>query len=101
MTCPSPSRSGTATDRIPGANCSSVSAQPRARTSRSTAARSAASGCQRGVMPDRLGSASTRSASAWGSAASSTLPSEVGIAGKRVPTVTASVTILGTATRAT
>jgi hypothetical protein len=34
-------------------------------------------------------------------AASSTLPSEVGSAGKRVPIVTARVTIFGTATRAT
>ncbi len=101
ITVPSPSRSGTATDLMPGASCSSVSAQPRARTSRSAAPRSAASGCHRGVMPDLDGSASTRSASAGGSAASSTLPSEVCIAGNRVPIVTASVTIFGTATRAT
>ncbi len=53
------------------------------------------------VIPDLDGSASTRSASASGSAASSTLPSEVCIAGNLVPMVTASVTIFGTATRAT
>ena len=53
----SPSRSGAATDRMPRVSCSSVSAQPRARTSRSSASRSARSGCQRGVQPraGRLG----------------------------------------------
>ena len=52
-------------------------------------------------MPDRLGSASTRSASPGGRAASSTLPSEVCIAGNRVPIVTARAMIFGTATLAT
>ncbi len=52
-------------------------------------------------MPDRLGSASTRSASSGGRPASSTLPSEVCIAGNLVPMVTASAMIFGTATLAT
>ena len=79
ITRPVPSRSGAATERMPRASCSSVSAQPRARTSRSAASRSARSGCQRG---DEAGPASAgrapASSSAAGSAASSTLPSEVG-----------------------
>ena len=53
------------------------------------------------MIGDLLGSASTRSASSGASAASSTLPSEVGMAGNRVPMVTASAMILGTATLAT
>ena len=52
-------------------------------------------------MPERLGTASTAVSSAGVRAASSTLPIEVATAGNRVPMVTASVTILGTATRDT
>ena len=48
-----------------------------------------------------MGSASTRSSSSGGSAASWTFPSDVGSAGNRVPICTASATIFGTATRAT
>ncbi len=101
MTCPSPSRSGAATERIPGASSSSVSAQPRARTSRRTSARCCAECWNRAAIPDRLGSASTCPAASGGSAASRTLPSEVGMAGNRVPIVTARATIFGTATLAT
>jgi hypothetical protein len=57
MTWPSPSRKGAATDRMPAASCSSVSAQPRARTSRSAAARAlyarldgGHNGCVRGAF---------------------------------------------------
>ena len=57
ITRPAPSRSGAATERMPGASCSSVSAQPWARTSRSAASSSARSGCQRArdAGPARLG----------------------------------------------
>ena len=53
------------------------------------------------MIPDRLASASTSAVSRSDSAASSTLPSDVCIAGNRVPIVTRRATILGTATRAT
>ena len=65
------------------------------------AARSSGPGCHRAVIGDRLGSASTRSAASGGSPASSTLPSEVCIAGNLIPIVTASAMIFGTATLAT
>ena len=55
------SRTGAAIERIPGASCSSVSAHQRVCTSHSIRLRSSASGFQRGVIPERLGSASTRS----------------------------------------
>src|SRR4051812_21945972 len=100
-TLPSPSRTPVATERMPGARSWSARAQPFARTSRSAASRSAAAGCQRAAMPDRDGSARTAFRAAGGRAASNTLPIEVAGAGKRVPMVTASVTIFGTATRAT
>ena len=59
-------------------------------------------GLPAGVMPERLGLGEHGGrARPAGRAASSTLPIEVAAAGKRVPMVTASVTILGTATRAT
>ena len=74
---------------MPGASCSSVSAHPLARTSRRTASSSARSGCHRACTPARLGSASTASSSAGGGPASSTLPSDVAAAGKRVPMLTA------------
>ena len=77
-TRPSSSRSGAATERIPGASCSSVRAHPWARTSRSTASSSARSGCQRAGTPARLGSARTASSSSGARPASSTLPREVG-----------------------
>src|SRR5262249_10904352 len=76
ITWPSPSRSGAATERIPAASSSSVSAHPRARTSRSVAARSSLPGRMRGVIPDRLGSGRTPSPPPRGGAARSTLPNE-------------------------
>ncbi|GAB3839910.1 hypothetical protein GCM10029963_07680 [Micromonospora andamanensis] len=58
-------------------------------------------GLPAGVMPERPGTASSLSSSSSVRAASSTLPIEVAVAGKRVPMVTASVMIFGTATRVT
>jgi hypothetical protein len=101
-TAPSPSRTGAATERIPGASSSSASAQPRARTVRSSCWTSA-SGRSRayGGRPAWLGCARTAVSAVSSSAASSTLPCEVRTAGNLVPMVTRSVMIFGTATRAT
>lgn len=100
-TAPSPSRTGTATDRTPGASSSSASAQPRARTVRSSAANSSGVGRGKPGSPERLGSARTASSSSGPRAASSTLPWEVCGAGNRVPMSTRSAMIFGTDTRAT
>src|ERR1700744_6796355 len=100
-TSPQPSRTGTATERMPGASSSSARAQPRARTVRSSSSMACWPGSAVGGRPERLGSASVAASVAASSAASSTLPWEVCQAGNRVPITTRSVMILGTETRDT
>ena len=104
-TAPVPSRTGTATERTPGASSSSARAHPRARTWASSSWSCSPNPPRRRPMyagnPAWLGCASVGPSRSGGSAASSTLPCEVCAAGKRVPISTRSAMIFGTETRAT
>ena len=100
MIVPDASLTGAAMERMPNDNRSSDNAQPRVRTSASTASNSLRDGLTRGTTRDCDGIFSTASRSLKESSESRTCPIDVAMAGNRVPICTDIPMILGTGTRA-